>query len=63
MPKDHQDDITIRLAIAGLGLESVDPVDLAALLREAIETIDTLRMLVDIRAGVLLEDIEPEGNA
>jgi len=63
MPADHEDDITIRLAVAALDPESVEPAEMEALLREAITVIDTLRTLVGIKAEILLEDIEPEGNA
>lgn len=63
MPADHEDDITIRLAVAALDPESVAPAEMEALLREAIAVIDTLRTLVGIKAEILLEDIEPEGNA
>lgn len=63
MPADHEDDITIRLAVAGLDPESVEPAEMEALLREAITVIETLRTLVGIKAEILLEDIEPEGNA
>lgn len=34
-----------------------------ALMLEAAETIETLRVLVGIRAEIELEDAEPEGNA
>jgi len=63
MPADHEDDITIRLAVAALDPESVEPAEMEALLREAIAIIETLRTLVGLRAEVLLEAIEPEGNA
>jgi hypothetical protein len=63
MPADHQDDITIRLALAALDPESVEPGDMEALLREAVKTIELLRVLVGIREEIELEDIEPEGNA
>lgn len=63
MPSDHQEDITIRLAMAALDTQDVDPADMEALLREAIKTIELLRVLVGIREEIELEDIEPEGNA
>jgi hypothetical protein len=71
MPTDHQEDIIIRLAIAALDPESVEPGDMEALLREAIETIGVLRAAfalrpeieADVLAEIGLEDIEPEGNA
>lgn len=63
MSNDHQDDITIRLALAALDPQSVEPGDMEALLREAIKTIELLRVLVGIREDIELEDIEPEGNA
>lgn len=57
------DDITIRLARAALDPESVEPAEMEALLREAVQTIEALRMFADIRDKFELEDIEPEGNA
>jgi len=62
MTADHEDDITIRLAVAGLDPESVEPAEMEAL-REVITVIDALRTLVGIKAEVLLEDFGPEGNA
>lgn len=63
MPTIPEDDITIRLAVAALDTEDLDPGELEALLREAITVIETLRTLVGIKQEILLEDIEPEGNA
>ncbi|WEK50345.1 MAG: hypothetical protein P0Y66_22330 [Candidatus Kaistia colombiensis] len=57
------EDITIRLAFAALDPESVEPAEMESLLREAIQTIELLRMLVGIREDIELENIEPEGNA
>ncbi|WP_029073604.1 hypothetical protein [Kaistia adipata] len=62
MAEERKEDITIRLALAALDTEDVDPAELEALLREAITTIETLRVLVGIREEIELEDIEPEGN-
>lgn len=42
MPTIPEDDITIRLAVAALDTEDLDPGELEALLREAIWTIETL---------------------
>lgn len=62
MPTDHQDDITIRLALAALDPESVEPGDIETFLREAITTIELLRVMVGIREEIELEDIEPGGE-
>jgi hypothetical protein len=43
-------------------MRTADP-DTRALLGEAIETIETLRVLVGIREEIELEDAEPEGHA
>jgi len=43
------DDITIRLARAALDPESIGPAEMEALLREAVQTIEALRMFADIR--------------
>lgn len=37
--------------------------EMAAMIVEAIEVIETLRQLVGIRQEIELEDAEPEGNA
>lgn len=63
MSDGPKEDITIRLAMAALDTQDVDPADMEALLREAIKTIELLRVLVGIREEIELEDIEPEGNA
>lgn len=63
MPVDREEDITIRLALAALDPESVEPAEMEVLLREAIMLIETLRAQVDRADGIGLDDIEPEGNA
>ena len=63
MAEDQKEDITIRLAIAALDPEVFDPAEIESLLREAIATIELLRVMVGIREDIELEDIEPEGNA
>ncbi|MCX5581507.1 hypothetical protein [Kaistia terrae] len=63
MPTDDEDDITVRLSLAALDPESVEPSAMAELLLDALDTIETLRTLIGIRAEIELEDIEPEGNA
>jgi hypothetical protein len=62
MADERKEDITIRLALAALDTEDVDPAELEALLREAIVEIETLRVQVSA-AVVKLGDVEPEGNA
>jgi hypothetical protein len=63
MPNAPKEDITTRLAMAALDPSEVDPSDLGALLREAIITIETLRVRADDWHLMLRDDIEPEGNA
>ena len=58
MQSESKEDITIRLALAALDPESVEPGDMEALLREAILVIGTLRAAVRLR-----EEIEPEVEA
>jgi hypothetical protein len=58
MQGESKEDITIRLALAALDPESVEPGDMEALLREAILVIGTLRAAVRLR-----EEIEPEVEA
>ena len=58
-----QDDILIRLRAAATGVSDMLPTDVEALLIEAAETIETLRVLVGIREEIELEDMPPEGNA
>lgn len=55
-----QTDIILRLHAAA---EEVPSVALAALLKEAAEDIETLRVLVGIREEIELEDAEPAGHA
>lgn len=43
------EDITIRLALAALDPESIEPTEMEALLREAIEIIGVLRAAVALR--------------
>jgi hypothetical protein len=54
-------DILIRLreAAAAIGIAP----ETRHLLLEAVETIETLRVLVGIRDEIELEDTEPEGHA
>jgi hypothetical protein len=68
MAAEPKEDITVRLALAALDPEAVEPAEMEALLREAITTIETLRVLVDFTEEVEIDvddidDIEPEGNA
>lgn len=63
MADERKEDITIRLALAALDTEDVDPAELEALLREAIVEIETLRVQASAAAIVKLDDIEPKGNA
>jgi len=56
-------DILVRLHSCADAVDDVPVKDLEALLREAAETIATLRLLVGIREEVELEDMPPEGNA
>ena len=63
MPKDPKEDITIRLTVAALDAAAFDPAEIEALMREAVTTIELLRVMVGIREEIELEDIEPEGNA
>lgn len=61
MVEERKEDITIRLALAALDTEDVDPKELEALLREAIVEIETLRVQASAVA-IKLEDVEPNGN-
>ena len=56
-------DLIDRLREAANGADDVAIEELEALLSEAAEAIETLRILVGIRAEVELEDAEPEGRA
>ncbi|WP_156830755.1 hypothetical protein [Kaistia granuli] len=71
MVAEPKEDITIRLAIAALDPESVEPGDMEALLRETIVVIGVLRAAArlrteieaDVQAEIGQSDIEPEGSA
>lgn len=56
-------DILDEMREAANGLEDVPVEDIEALLRRAIETIETLRVLVGIREEIELEDAPPAGRA
>ncbi|MCX5569582.1 MULTISPECIES: hypothetical protein [Kaistia] len=59
-----REDITIRLAIAALDPQSVEPKEMEALLREAIVEIELLRVRASMAVTKLvLDDLEPEGEA
>jgi len=55
----NETDIVPRLLAAAEN----SPAELAKLLKEAAEDIETLRVLVGIREEVELEDAEPAGSA
>lgn len=71
MVTEPKEDVTIRLALAALDPESVEPSEMEALLREAIVVIGVLRAAArlreeiesDVHAEIEPSDIEPEGNA
>lgn len=63
MPTDREEDITIRLALAALDPESVEPAEMEALLPEAILIINVLRAAAKLRADIEAGDIKPAGNA
>jgi hypothetical protein len=56
-------DVLLRLRYAAEHPDSYTPEELAALLVEAAEAIETLRLLVGIRKEIEIEDAEPEGHA
>lgn len=56
-------DIAARLTDMGSRPDLFTKKELAAVMLEAVETIETLRILVGIRQEIELEDAEPEGNA
>lgn len=56
-------DIAARLADMAAHPDLFTKKELAAVMLEAVETIETLRILVGIRQEIELEDAEPEGNA
>jgi len=62
MMADHPD-IVLRLRDLAHQVDDVPVRDIVTALREAAETIETLRVLVGIREEIELEDMPPEGNA
>lgn len=56
-------DIAADLAYMAAHPELFTKKEMAAMLAEAVEVIETLRTLVGIRQEIELEDAEPEGNA
>lgn len=55
-------DILNRLRFYADHIDDAPASGLEAILREAAETIETLRTLVGIKEEIWLEDVEPEGN-
>lgn len=62
MPDDEQD-IAADLAYVAHHPEQFTKEEMAAMLAEAAKVIASLRSLIEMRADMDLEDIEPEGNA
>lgn len=60
---DGKPDIKDELAYVAAHPELFTKKEMAAMLTEAVEVIETLRVLVGIRQEIELEDAEPEGNA
>lgn len=56
-------DIAARLADMASRPELFSKKEMAEAMVEAVDVIATLRILVDIRQEIELEDAEPEGNA
>ena len=62
MPDDDQD-IAADLAYMAQYPEQFTQEEMAVMLAEAAKVIGALRSLLEMRANMDLEDIEPEGNA
>lgn len=55
-------DILLRLRDSADHVDSISPDEMTALLLEAKETIEILRMLIAIQDEILLEDEQPQGH-
>lgn len=60
--KPRKPDILYRLRFYADHVADVPATDLEAVLREAAETIETLRTLIGFKEEIWLEDVPPEGN-
>lgn len=62
-PEFVRTDIINKLKALHRDIETTSPENARAVLEEAIETMRTLRTLIQIRDEIVLEDTPPEGNA
>lgn len=62
-PEFVRTDIINKLKLTHENLEKMSTGEVRAVLVEAIETMRTLRTLINIRDDILLEDMPPEGNS